>query len=767
MKRLLNRLKRPFIWCVLYFILGIMGASFDKACPYIILFSTLSIIWISWRLRQKIYLLFTIFLILGQVRTATHPVIQEGSIFTAGSNIELEGFVSKIQETQFGKQITINNVSILKNKEAQSIKSKVLLEYSGDGKVRLNDHIKIVGTIKNPAVKMNPSDMDYLSYLKSQGTTATVKVKKAYLTQRELTLLNRLYDKIIKRIDEIWQGKDKGLIEGMIMGSTDDIPEDITQLYQKTGIAHILAVSGFNIGILMVIVLFVCAELGIPYRARYIISLLIIWIYTFLVGLGVAIVRAAIMATLVIISKCIWEESDDFINLALAAFVILLINPFLLYQVGFLISFFAVASLFCANLIMEKLKSIVAIKHKGLVSAFIYWICVMVGIYPLLAYFFYEIPFLASILNLVIASLFSVIIVLACICLMISVYSIEIARFLGEYIIELLNMINTICESISKMPFATLCTGKPSLITLILIYVFACFMMLYIKGYIKSFKLTLVPVYLFIICSIIRVFGSETLMICHLYIGQGDAAVITTKDKKAILIDGGNIGKGKVIQRYLKYRGIPKLNGVIVSHADADHIGGIIDIVNMDVAIDRVIISAVEDNDLVRTLFEACKKKNIPIYKGWHEDKILMNGIEISYLTPNEESIYLKDSNQKSMVCLIKYKEFEELFTGDIDAEIERKLLSKMKKVDVLKVAHHGSKTSTSDEFIRKTHPKYAILSCGINNLYRHPSQEVMNRLDSYNISTFRTDVLGAITIRTNGNNIIIDYEVKGEQITW
>lgn len=767
MKRLLNRLKRPFVWCVLYFILGIMGASFDKACPYIILLSTLSIIWISWKFRLKIYLLFIVFLILGQIRTATHPVIQEGSIFTASDNIELEGYVSKVQENQFGRQITINNVTVTKKDKVQFIKSKVILEYNGHDKVSLNDYVKAVGVVKNPAIKMNPSDMDYLSYLKSQGIVATIKVKKAYITKRELTFLNRIYDKIIKRIDEIWLGKDQGLIEGMIMGSTDNIPEDITQLYQKTGIAHILAVSGFNIGILILIVLFVCAELGIPYRARYITSLFMIWIYACLVGLGVAIVRAAIMATLVIVSKCLCEESDDFINLALAAFVTLLINPFLLYQVGFLISFFAVASLFCANLIMKKLKTSITIKQKSLISAFLYWICVMIGIYPLLAYFFYEIPFLASILNLVITSLFSVIIVLACICLMISLYNLEIARFLGEYIIDLLNMINTICEYISKMPLATLCTGKPSLMTMFLIYAFACLVMLYIKGYIKSFKITLVPISLLIMGSIIGTFSSEALTICHLYIGQGDAAVITTKDKKAILIDGGNIGKGRVIQRYLKYRGIPKLNAVIVSHADADHIGGIIDIANMNVAIDRVIISNLEDNALIRTLFEACEKKNIPIYEGWYQDKILMNKIEISYLTPNEEQVYLKDSNQKSIVCLLKYKDFEELFTGDIDADIERRLLSKMEKVDVLKVAHHGSKTSTSDEFIRKIYPKYAILSCGINNLYRHPSKEVMNRLDSYSINTFRTDALGAVTIRTNGNKIIIDYEVKGEQITW
>ncbi len=763
MKRLLNRLKRPFVWCVLYFILGIVGASFYKACPYIILFSIVSIVCLSWKFRQKIYLLFTIFLILGQMRTSTHPVIREVNIFTSNSNIVLEGYVSKVQDTQFGRQITLSKVTVIDDKVPKPIKSKVMLEYNEKDEIRLDDHVRASGIVKKPAIKMNPSDIDYASYLKSQGIVATVKVNKVYITKGELTYLNKTYDRILKRIDEIWQGKDQGLIEGMLMGSTKNIPEEITQLYQKTGIAHILAVSGFNIGILIFIVLFVCSELGISYRARYIISLLVIWLYTFLVGLGVAIVRATIMATSVIISKCIWEESDDLINLALSAFIILCINPFWLYQVGFLISFFAVASLFCGHLIIEKLKNSINTKQKKLISIFIYWLCSMAGIYPLLAYFFYEIPLLASILNLVIASLFSVIIVGACVCIIISIYNVEIARLIGKCIIELLSMINTLCTYIAKIPFASLCTGKPSLVTMILIYAFLCLVILYIKGYIKHFKGALVPLYLLAIWSVIGLFSSEVLMICHLYIGQGDAAVITTKDKKAILIDGGNLGKGKVIQRYLKYRGISKLHAAIVSHADADHIGGIIDIVNTDIDIDRVIISALEDNEHISTLFDVCERKSIPIYKAWYQDKISMNQIELSYLTPSSKQIDLKDSNQKSIVCLLRYKSFEELFTGDIDGDVERRLLSKIEEIDVLKVAHHGSKTSTSDAFIKKTYPKYAIISCGINNLYKHPNKEVIDRLDDYNINTLCTDSLGAITIKTNGNSVIIDYEVKGE----
>ena len=767
MNKSLTKLKRPLVWCVLYFILGIVGASYEKVCPYILFISTSSIIYLAWKCKQKMYLLFTFCLILGQMRVMFHPVVLEGRMFTPDDTIVLEGRIKKIQKTQFGNQILLSQVRVKKNAEMIKLRSKVLIEYNRQDLITLDDYVWITGTIKSPPIKMNPSDMDYLSYLKSQGIVMTVKVKQMSVTRGELTFLNCIYNKLIKRINEIWQGKDQGLITGMLIGDTNSIPEDITKLYQRTGIAHILAVSGFNIGLIISIVFFICSEAWVSYRGRHIASLVILWIYTFLTGMGVAILRAAIMATLVIIAKCIWEESDDFINLALAAWIILFINPFWLYQVGFLISFFAVGSLFCGNIFVEKLKALDAVRYKRLVFPLIYWVCVSLGIYPILAYFFYEIPFLASILNLVITSLFSVIIVLACVCLFVSIYNLEAAKLLGELSLKLLDFINSICGAVSEIPLATLCTGKPSLVTVILIYTSLFLVMLYIKGYVKQVKLALVPLCLLVTGSIISVFTQEELTICHLYIGQGDAAVITTKSKNAILIDGGNSGKGKVIQKYLKYKGLSKLKGIIVSHADEDHIGGVIDLLNMGMPADWVIISGLEDNQQIRTLFDVCNEKDIPVYKAWYQDKIVIGEVEISCLTPNDNSRLLANSNQKSIVCLLKYKEFEELFTGDIDVVVERMLLGEVEKIDVLKVAHHGSKTSTSDEFVRKTDSKYAILSCGINNLYKHPHSEVMNRLAAYDVHALRTDLLGAVTIKTNGKRITIDYQVKGEQVSW
>ncbi|WCF08735.1 MBL fold metallo-hydrolase [Paenibacillus thiaminolyticus] len=245
-----------------------------------------------------------------------------------------------------------------------------------------------------------------------------------------------------------------------------------------------------------------------------------------------------------------------------------------------------------------------------------------------------------------------------------------------------------------------------------------------------------------------------TLQVYYLDVGQGDSTYIRTPQGQHILIDGGDNDKGQDVVAYLKHLGVKQLDVVIATHPDADHIGGLDDVLN-SFKVGAVYAPKVSHTtQTFEDFLKAVKKQKLGIKTAKSGVTIPLKGVTAEFVAPVKE--YGKDLNEWSAVLHLKYKETSFLFTGDAEAKSEADMLEHPEKLraDVLKVGHHGSETSTSQKFLSAVQPTYAVISAGTDNKYGHPKKATMDRLKKASVKTFRTDTQGTITAISDGKKI-------------
>lgn len=255
---------------------------------------------------------------------------------------------------------------------------------------------------------------------------------------------------------------------------------------------------------------------------------------------------------------------------------------------------------------------------------------------------------------------------------------------------------------------------------------------------------------------------SSTLQVHFIDVGQGDSTLIITPDKKTILIDAGDEQHSSRTTGYIKSQGIEKLDLVIATHPDADHIGGMDKIIkNFDIGMFSMPLVSKDTKQYkeIKKELKNKKLKNKPLYTG--DGLSIGKDVKLQILSPQKNKTY-SDTNEYSIVARLLYKEVSFLFMADATMENEIAIINDFDDIraDVLKLGHHGSSTSTSDYFLGKVNPSIGVISCGKNNKYGHPHKEVRNLLEKYNIMIFRTDEQGSIVLYSDGYKI---YSRRGK----
>ena len=349
--------------------------------------------------------------------------------------------------------------------------------------------------------------------------------------------------------------------------------------------------------------------------------------------------------------------------------------------------------------------------------------------------------------------------------IIVSLISIELAKcgfIIYNLILKLFLFIVEIC---SKLPLSKIYIVTPNLILVILYYViilglrFSIIKLDYIKK--NSKKIIAILLIVILIFNVLKIIPG-TLKIHYIDVGQGDSTLIVTPTNKKILIDSGgskssetfDVGESTLVP-YLLNRGVDTLDYSIISHFDADHCNGFIAVLEK-IKVKKVIISKqAELCNEYETIINIIKEKNIPVQIVKKGDKIQFDKFVYIHILYPTENLKFSDINNNSIVCKLIYGNFSMLFTGDIEKEAEEHILNlykdtKIFKLTILKAGHHGSKTSSTEEFIEAVNPKIVLIGVGKNNTFGHPSEEILERFEENNAKIYRTDKNGEISIVIN-----------------
>ncbi len=605
--------------------------------------------------------------------------------------------------------------------------------------IAIGAKIKLEGKYSIPYNNTIPNTFNYKKYLYNNKIYVTFQASDLSIIN-EVSLMNKIKNKFINKIEEI-EGANSYLY-AFVLGETDYIDNDVYQTYQKNGVTHLFAVSSSNISLLVLILNKFLQKMKVKEIICDIIVVLFLGFYVFMIGFSASVVRGSLLFVFLLINKRLSLKLDTIIVLYLVFLVLIIINPFYVYDLGFVYSF--TTSL---GLILFSKKIVGNYIMKLIKVSFIAFLFSM----PITLYNFYEINLLTVINNIIIVPLVSVILFP----LTILTFVFPFLDFLLAFGVNVLESLNEWLDKLSIMMIV------PKVNMLFIIFYYLAIYLVYKK----SWK------YLLVIFMIIFIYKTLPYLdnnnyIYFLDVGQGDASLIVGNNRSyAIMVDtGGKVSYEKEEWRirdkefkninniitFLKSLGINKLDLLIVTHGDFDHIGEGTLLVNK-FKVDKVIFNHDNYNDLELNLIKVLEKKKIKYYQNI--DSLNIGDNEIYFLN---YKMY-DNENDNSNVIYVKLDNIKLLLMGDAGINVESDLLDKYKldDISILKVGHHGSKTSSSKNFITNISPKYGVISVGKNNRYGHPNKEVLDNLDEAII--YRTDYHGTIVFKVKNNKLKIN----------
>lgn len=606
-------------------------------------------------------------------------------------------------------------------------KEKLLITYKYQDKefnnLSYGDKIKVKGTLITPSKNTNQNTFNYQKYLyykKIYYLVEATSINKIANNHNYLyTIKNTLYQKINKL-------KSSNYIKTLLF-CDNTLSKEIKESYRINGISHLFSVSGMHINFFVSIIYLYLNKIIYNKRIKYLITNIFIITYLILFPSS-SLLRSAIMSILYSINYLLKLKIKKIDILLLTLGVSLLINPFIIYDLGYIYSYTITFFLVLSSSTLKKKNKINKIIYISLLSF-------LVSI-PITIYNSFEINIISILLNIILVPIISIIILP----LTILTY---IFPILDSILYLFTNTLETISLFISKINITKIIFPKPSLLIIVLYYII--FLLSYQNK--KYFYLNII---LLIIIYIFPYLNSNFEVVMF-EVGEADCHLIKYPyNKNTILIDTGKNEykiKNEVIP-YLKSIGIKKIDYLIITHGDLDHIGGSITLIN-NFQVKNVILNKGTFTDLEKELIKNLNKKKIPY-------QININKINLSnhtiYLLNNTK---YNNENDNSIITYFTYQKYKFLYMGDASITTEDNLLENynLNNISILKVGHHGSNTSSSKDFISQINPSISLISVGENNIYHHPNKEVINNLSKSRI--YRTDINNMVKLTINSKGIL------------
>ena len=659
----------------------------------------------------------------------------------------LSVYLKQVCLTVGSEQIPIENIKVYLNKEEQ---------------IRIGMFLRVCGKLEEIPGSRNPGEFDSKQYYACQKIYYQMKDGKVCDKSTGYSYFGQFLQEIRQKAGTILDeaaGSYAGIFQAMILGERGNLDAETKMQYQMAGIMHILAISGLHISFAGMGFFRLLKKAGAGNGVAGAASAFLIYAYGIMTGGSVSAMRAVGMF-LVLVGAGIAGRSYDLLSaMALSAIVLLLDAPAYLYSLSFLLSFGAVIGIgaltpeICSLLNLEKKTA------KSLAGSVIVWLITL----PIALHAYGEVSLAGVILNLLVLPTSGIVLASGIFALPVGIFVIEIAKrvvFPGKCVLFLYEKL---CEVVGWIPHSTWIAGSPQLWQCAVYYVMLGVAFAGVKWGKKAASVALV-----IFAVVFLGYHSRNgLTITCLDIGQGDCCVLKMPGGENFLIDGGSSNKKNTavcqILPYLKNQGIATLDGIFVSHTDQDHISGIEELLELcaqNLATVRVKNLILPDWNTTGEEYEKLKmlaeQTGILVQTAREGNLLKTKEAQIEILAP-ENGADGSDTNEDGMVMEVHFGKFRGLFTGDIGAETEKKLLDSMEDVDFLKVAHHGSKYSTCQGFLDVVSPEIAVISCSAKNTYGHPSADTIKRLEDCGAQVEYTMKNGAITVRTDGEGIWLD----------
>lgn len=739
------------------------------------------------------------------VRTELEEALSEGEVITVlGQVSRKEEQISLKPQSKRQYIYYLTDTQVLW--ENRFFSSYGILIYSSNGQYQPGNLLKIDGRYEPFQISRNQGNFNEKQYYQSKKWEFRVYAESEQLIlaeeDRYLLFLRSLRQKFASVFAKAMNEEDAGVMANLTLGEKSMMQPEIKELYQKAGISHILAISGLHVSLLGMGVLKLLQKLGCPKKSAVMAAAGVVYSFGLFCGMEVSTRRAAGMFVLMMLAQFLGYSYDSLTALSFMAMVQLWENPFLLENVGFLFSYSAVLGVTVAAKIIkdvqmerrqERQKKQAKDKkgtEKAVCNQNVFWIqkggafvghmlkhirnriqdtllvslCIQLTTLPLSLYFYYEISPYSILVNLCILPFLGIVLFLGIFGGLLGIVN----PVLGELILTpagwMFAINKMVCRGFLKLPAATVIAGKPELSWLFLFYgsLVLCLYLVWRRRKMRC----LIGVGLAFLC-LLFVRERPQFEINVLDVGQGEGCLIQTDAGESFFVDGGSsdvdqVGKYRILP-FLKCKGVRSVRGWIVSHADADHISGLEEILQQGYSVETLILAEgiVRDSAMERLVTIAQQA-----------------GCEILYLRPgmqfgtadtrftvlapqSGEELQGTDRNANSLVMAVEHQEFTGIFTGDIGTEQEQKLLETgvlerygISEIDFYKAAHHGSNGSNSQAFLEAVSPVMTVISCGEKNFYGHPGKEALQRIQGAESRIFCTMQQGQIQIRPQRDGI-------------
>ncbi len=726
--------------------------------------------------------------------------------FEAGDEFTFQGRLTKIEKKTNSYYLYYDNI-ITSDLRCNSNELIIVKSKSDDYPI---DSVAVInGKYTQMNKARNEGNFDEMLYLNSLCVIAVVELENVKVCEEHFSISNALYH-FKQEIEKVYAmylvGEESGIASAITLGDKSSLDVEVKDIFQLSGLAHILAISGLHISLIGMWLYRFLKGRGLSFLVSSIVSGIVVLLYGELCGFGVSTIRAIGMFIIMLLGNVFGEAYDMLSAIGMMILVVLFTFPNSVNSLGFIFSFAAVAGIAVVSVnitssydrycryryenVYHSSKNRAykpSIKEK-ICKALLSSICIQLITLPLVVHFYFEIPVYVVILNTILLPFLGVLISCTLLPGIIGTLGIGVGAlfYISHSIIYLYEFV---ADTSLKLPFSRFITGQAPLWKMFIYYVLLIsishFINEAVKKYIEtcelesfdgrkklkqSLKAKVVVCVLIMLVPLVMILcnqSSENFEVDMLDVDQGDGIYICSDEGVHFFVDGGSssissVGKYRILP-YLKCKGVRRIDYWFVSHTDSDHISGLIEALESGYRIENIVVDAfMLEEDNYKEIEALASKNRTNIIITHTNDKIRTDTITFTSIFAGDSSI--QDINANCLVLLMEYEGKRFVFEGDATSETEElmlrsSLVKDMENVDVLKVAHHGSKTSSSEAWIKHLSPDISLISAGVNNRYGHPHDVTLETIHNFakNCEIYRTDEIGQIRIYIEENQIKVD----------